>query len=269
TSSYMQRWQLAVQRQLVADTVLEVSYVGNRGTRMRVGRDLNPVPAQYLSTSPFRDQAAIDFLAVAVTNPFAGLLPKTTMNNPTIARSQLLRPYPQYSGLSSTENIGYAWYHSLQLRVDKRFSRGLNATMSYTWSKTMEATSFLNPSDTKLEEVISTQDRTHRLAVIWMYELPFGKGRRFLGSNNLVNKLVGSWQVQGIYTAQSGAALGFGNAIFLGDLHDIPLPKDQRYVNKWFNIDAGFNRVTSQQLGSNIRTFPSRFSGIRADGPNN
>jgi hypothetical protein len=269
TSSYMQRWQLAVQRQLVSDTVLELSYVGNRGTRMRVGRDLNPVPAQYLSTSPFRDQAAIDFLAVAVTNPFAGLLPKTTMNNPTIGRSQLLRPYPQYSGLSSTENIGYAWYHSMQVRVDKRFSRGLNATLSYTWSKTMEATSFLNATDTRLEEVISSQDRTHRLAVIWMYELPFGKGKHFLGSNNLVDKVVGGWQVQGIYTAQSGAALGFGNAIFLGDLHNIPLPKDQRYVNKWFNIDAGFNRVTSQQLGSNIRTFPSRFSGIRADGPNN
>ena len=67
----MQRWQFAVQRQLLANTLLEVSYVGNRGTRMRVGRDLNAVPAQYLSTSPFRDQAAIDFLAATVTNPFS------------------------------------------------------------------------------------------------------------------------------------------------------------------------------------------------------
>src|SRR5262245_26862027 len=132
--------------------------------------------------------------------------------------------------------------------------------MSYTWSKTMEATNFLNPTDPRLEEVISAQDRTHRLAVIWLYELPFGRGKRLLNSNALVSRVVSGWQVQGIYTAQSGAALGFGNAIFLADLHNIPLPKDQRYVDKWFNIDAGFNRVSSQQLASNIRTLPSRFS---------
>src|SRR6185295_14474694 len=69
TSSYMQRWQFAVQRQLFANTLFEATYVGNRGTRMRVGRDYNAIPAQYLSTSPFRDQAAIDFLAGQVTNP--------------------------------------------------------------------------------------------------------------------------------------------------------------------------------------------------------
>ncbi|MGH9723350.1 MAG: TonB-dependent receptor domain-containing protein, partial [Bryobacteraceae bacterium] len=270
TSSYMQRWQFAVQRELVANTLLEVSYVGNRGARMRVSRDLNPVPAQYLSASPFRDQPAIDFLAAAVANPFSGLLPKTNMNNPTIGRSQLLRPYPQYSGLSTTENIGYSWYHSLQVRGEKRFSHGLNTVVSYTWSKTMEAFGFLNASDPRLEEVISTQDRTHRLAVTWLYELPFGRGKPFIGSGPaVVSKLVGGWQVQGIYTAQSGAALGFGNAIFLGDLHNIPLPKDQRKVSQWFNTNAGFNRVTSQQLASNLRTFPSRFSGVRGDGPNN
>src|SRR6185503_5436496 len=219
TSSYMQRWQFAVQRQLLANTLLEASYVGNRGTRMRVGKDYNAVPAQYLSTSPFRDQAAIDFLAGTVANPFAGLLPKTSMNNPTIGRSQLLRPYPQYSGLSTNENIGYSWYHSMQLRLEKRFSQGLNATVSYTWSKTMEALGFLNPTDTRLEEVISSQDRTHRLAVVWLYELPFGRGKRLISSAPaVVSHLVGGWQLQGIYTAQSGAALGFGNVIFLGDL---------------------------------------------------
>ena len=59
------------------------------------------------------------------------------------------------------------------------------------------------------------------------------------------------------------------NFIFLGDLKNIPLPKDQRNVNRWFNTEAGFNKNNAQQLGSNIRTFPSRFSGVRADGPNN
>ena len=97
----MQRWQLAVQRQLVANTLIEISYVGNRGTRMQVTRDLNPTPAQYLSTSPVRDQATIDFLNAQVANPFYPLLPKTNLASTTVARSQLLRPYPQYSGVSS------------------------------------------------------------------------------------------------------------------------------------------------------------------------
>jgi len=118
--------------------------------------------------------------------------------------------------------------------------------------------------------VISSQDRTHRLAVTTMYELPFGRGKRFHGpSSGFVSKAISGWQVQGIYTGQSGAALGFGNAIFVGDLKNIPLPKDQRTVDRWFNIDAGFDRNNARQLSGNIRTFPSRFSGVRADGPNN
>jgi hypothetical protein len=154
--------------------------------------------------------------------------------------------------------------------MERRFSAGLSSTLSYTWSKTMEAVSFLNSVDPMPEEVISSQDRTHRLAVTWLYELPFGRGKLLAGpSNTVASTLLSGWQVQGIYTAQSGAALGFGNAIFVGNLHDIPLPKNQRTVNRWFNTDAGFERSNQRQLASNIRRFPSRFSGVRADGPNN
>src|SRR2546426_925357 len=160
-------------------------------------------------------------------------------------------PLPTFSGVSVTQNVGYSWYHSLQVRLEKRFSKGLNASMSYTWSKTMEALSYLNAPELGLEEVISSQDRTHRLAVTWLYELPFGRGKRMgAGANTVVSKFISGWQVQGIYTAQSGAALGFGNAIFVGDLKNIPLPKDHRTVDRWFNIDAGFERNSARQLGS-------------------
>ena len=107
----------------------------------------------------------------------------------------------------------------------------------------MEATGYLNATILRPEEVISSQDRTHRLAVTWIYELPFGKGKPWGSSANaVVSRLIGGWQIQGIYTAQSGAALGFGNAIFIGDLKNIPLPKDQRNADRWFNINAGFER---------------------------
>jgi hypothetical protein len=270
TSSYMQRWQFALQRELISNSLIEVSYVGNRGTRMQVARDWNPVPNEYLSRSPVRDQAAIDFLGQQVPNPFYPLLPKTNLASTTIPRSQLLRPYPQFSGVSTNENVGYSWYHSLQVRADRRFSKGLSAGLSYTWSKLMEAVSFLNGADLRPEEVISTQDRTHRTTLNWLYELPVGRGKALGGTvTGFTSHLISGWQLQGIYTRQSGAPLGFGNAIFFGDLKNVPLPSDQRNVNRWFNTDAGFERNNQRVLAANYRTFPSRFSGIRADGPNN
>jgi hypothetical protein len=234
------------------------------------GKDLNALPAQYLSTSPVRDQNTINYLNAQVTNPFYPLLPKTNLASTTVARSQLLRPYPQFGSINYSPNDGYSWYHSMQVRAERRFAAGLSASLSYTWSKTMEAFSYLNPTDPRPEEVISSQDRTHRTAVTWLYELPFGRGKALGGpSNAFVSKLISGWQTQGIYTAQSGAPLNFGNIIFTGDVKNIALPKDQRNPDRWFNVNAGFERDSAKQLGSNLRTFPSRLSSVRADGPNN
>jgi hypothetical protein len=71
--------------------------------------------------------------------------------------------------------------------------------------------------------------------------------------------------VQGIFQGQSGPAFGFGNVIFTGNLAGIPLPVSQRTPDRWFNIDAGFERSSSKKLASNVRTMPTRFSGIRGD----
>ncbi|MCX6636230.1 MAG: hypothetical protein NT090_14295 [Acidobacteria bacterium] len=84
-----------------------------------------------------------------------------------------------------------------------------------------------------------------------------------------MRRVIGGWQIQGIFQGQSGPAVGFGNAIFTGKLSDIPLPTGQRTIDQWFNVNAGFERNSSRQLGSNIRTLSSRFSGIRGDGMNN
>ena len=267
---YMQRWQFAVQREIAPRTVLEVSYVGNRGTRQRISRPINPVPQEYLSRSPVRDQKTIDYLNAQVPNPFYPLLPKTSLAGSTVSRSQLLRPYPQFTGISTDENQGYSWYHSLQVRFEKRFARGFSSSLSYTWSKLMEAREFLNEADPFPYEVISDQDRTHRVAATWIYELPFGRGKAIAaGAPSWTNGLIGGWQLQGIYTFQSGEPLGFGNAIFFGDITKVPLPRSERTVDRWFNVDAGFERDPQKQLGSNLRTFPIRFSGIRVAPLNN
>jgi len=267
---YMQRWQFALQRSLPAGSVLEVSYVGNRGVRQRIGRDLNALPNRYLSTSPVRDQATINLLSAQVANPFYPLLPGTNLSGTTVPRSQLLRPYPQFTGVSMDTNQGYSWYHSMQTRFEKRFSSGFMSTLSWTWSKLMEARSYLNPGDLLPEKVISDQDRAHRVAITGIYELPFGKGKRWANrAGGFGSRLVGGWQLSGIYQLQTGPALGFGNALFRGNLADIPIAKGQRTIDRWFNVDAGFERNSATQLASNLRTLSTRFSGIRGDGTNN
>jgi hypothetical protein len=267
----MQRWQMAVQRELPWNSLLEVSYVGNRGTRLRSTQDLNPIPRQYLSTLPTRDQTTINFLAAQVANPFYPLLPRTNLAASTVARSQLLKPDPQFSGITAVMNSGFSWYHSFQMRVEKRFSAGLSAGYSFTWSKFMQAINYLNPTDPTPEKIISDLDRPFRSVVTVVYELPFGHGKTFGGSaNSALGRVIGGWQLQGVFTEQSGQALGFGNALLLPGqtIDNVILPADRRTVSQWFNVNA-FNRVSNQQLASNIVTLSSAFSGVRAPRVNN
>ena len=271
-TGYMQRWSINLQHEFRHRVLLEVGYLGNRGARLGIGEELNPIPAQYLSTSPIRDQAANDRLSAAVTNPFYGMseFAGSNLQGRTVNRSQLLRPYPHFVGLSTTLDGGSTWYHSLEVRAEKRMSHGYTMQAAYTWSKNMEAVDRLNSTDPIPHHVISPQDRPHRIVMSGIYELPFGKGKRWLGSaKNWWAGLAGGWSVQGIYQGQSGPPLGFGNIIFTGDLHNLVLPRDQRTVNLWFNTEAGFEKDSSKQLVSNVRTFPLRLSGLRADGYNN
>jgi hypothetical protein len=270
----MQRFQVGVQRELPGQMVFEASYVGNRGTDIQTTRNINSTPLRYLSTSPTRDQATIDYLSANVPNPFVGLMPvtaATTFRSATIARERLLRPYPHFDAVNTTTNEGESWYDALQTSLQKRFSRGYTLGVSYTFSNFEEATEFLNGDDAAPTRMISSQDVPHRLSVSGIWEIPFGRGRRYgTNSNAVVDTVLGGWQFQGIYTYQTGFPVGnFGNLLFTGDFDDIALPADERTVARWFNTDAGFNKVSAQQLGSNVRTFPMRFDSVRTDDVNN
>jgi hypothetical protein len=266
---YTQRWSTSMQFEPVKQTVFEIGYIGSRVVRLRSATELNPVPRQYQSKSPARDQPAIDFLSAAVTNPFFGIdgfQGTTFYTSRTIARSQLLRPLPQFGSLSTGLPAGFSWYHALTGRFERRFSRGLMVQANYTWSKTMDAVTYQNVTDSRLEHVVSDLDRPHRIVLLGMYELPFGKGRRLLSNaRGVVEHVIGGWQMQAVWQSQSGAPLSWGNIIYSGSFTDIALSSGQRSVDKWFNT-AGFERASNKQLGSNIRTFPSRISGVRADG---
>ena len=269
---YMQRWSLSVQRELPGRVVADVSYVGNRGTKLAVDRNLNAVPRQYLSTSAQRDQPVIDFLSRQVLNPFFGMpeFNGTGLSGRNVGVSQLLRPYPQFGDITVAFPAGYSYYHSMQVSVEKRMSSGFTVQSAWTWSKFMDGASYLNETDDRTTKVISDQDFTHRFVISGIYELPFGKGRKWFSAMPAVAEYAfGGWQLQAWYEGQTGDALGFGNAIFNGNPQDIELPLDQRTERRWFNTDAGFNRNNTQQLVNNIRTLPLRFNGVRADGINN
>ena len=269
---YLQRWSFNIQREFPHRVLLEVGYVGSRGTGLDLSEQLDPIPAEYLSRSPVRDQATIDLLSRAVPNPFFGLpeFEGSGLAGRTVPLSQLLRPYPHFTGISTTLSTGFSWYHSLQARAEKRFSHGYTVTAAYTWSKFMEAIEKLNPTDLHPHHVISPQDRPHHIVVSAIWEAPFGRGKRWLAqARGFVGHLVEGWSVQGIYQGQSGPPIGFGNILFYGNIHDIVLPRAQRRVERWFNTEAGFERDVRKQLASNIRTFPLRLTGLRADGYNN
>ncbi len=261
---YMQRWSVNVQREFPNRVLLEVGYLGNRGAGLGLDEDFNAVPARYLSRSLTRDQATIDYLSQAVPSPFYGMpeFAGSGLTGRNVGLSQLLRPFPHFTGVSSTLSTGFSWYHSLQVRAEKRYSRGYTLQASYTWSKFMEAVEKLNATDLHPHHVISPQDRPHHLVVSAIYELP-------LRVRGWWNHVVGEWSVQGIYQGQSGPPIGFGNIVFYGNIHDIVLPRSERRVERWFNTGAGFERDSRLALGSNLRTFPLRFTGLRQDGYNN
>jgi hypothetical protein len=253
-----------VQQLLPWQFIGDVTYVGNRGSRLPVIRQLNATPAEYLSTSPTRDQATIDSLSATFPNPFFGTDP---IFGSRISRADLLKPYPQFGGITVSDSNGYSWYHALQTRAERRMANGFTFQLGYTWSKLMEATEFLNPTDPDPYESIGALDRTHRLTMSGIWELPVGRGRRFGDSlPALLNLVAGDWQLGAVIVRQSGAPLGFGNVPFSGNVADIPLAKDERSVDRWFNTEAGFTRDTTRQLSSNIRTMPLRFGEVRGDG---
>jgi hypothetical protein len=218
---YSLRWNLSVQREIARNLVTEITYTGNRAVRLIANHPLNFIPAQYLSTRPARDQAVIDRLSANVTNPLRNLLPGTSLNGGTVALSQLLRPYAQFSGDSgvrlNADNFGSSYFHALQVRLEKRMAAGVALMVNYQFSRLIEKRSYLNPSDTAPEKRVATEDRPQRLVLSTVYQLPFGKGKPVAGhAGPLLSRLVGGWSVSGAYTLASGEALGWGNVIYYG-----------------------------------------------------
>ena len=144
--------------------------------------------------------------------------------------------------------------------------------VSYTYSHWMQATEYLNPTDADPSKMISDLDVPHRLSLNGIYQLPFGKGKRF-GSDAgaFLNGLIGDWQIQGVYTYQKGFPVPFGTDGFYqgGDLS-----VDQGTTQRWFNTDQITSVLNSTSTNASplnhlrSASFPLRFENVRRDAIN-
>jgi hypothetical protein len=269
---YSIRWEMSIQHQLPANMVFEMAYIGNHAVHLLLDRQLDTIPASFLSTSPVRDDgpnSPFQYLGAIISNPFAGLIPGTGLNGSTFSRGTLLNPYPEFTGINLQKtNAASSYFHSMDVRLEKRMSHGLYFLANFTYSKLMARDNYKNDTDLSPEKRVAADDRPLRFIASASYNLPFGGGKMLDTHSGFWNRLVGGWILNGIYTNQTGAPLTFGNNLiyFGGPLNNTPHPS---------NLDAPifdttrFNTSSSQQLVSNIRTFGTRYGSLRQDGANN
>ncbi len=272
------RWAVSVQRELPGRWVVEAGYTGNRGYDLTVETDINQIPVEFLSTSDVRDNAVISSLGQPVANPFAGLLPGTNLNTANISRQQLLRPYPQFTQVLSRNYDGSSSYQSAQFRLEKRFDRGFSFLTTYTLSRFEERNFALNAQDGPAgiyETRRSDVDVPHRIVVNGIWELPFGRGRRFgTNWNKALDLVAGGWSISGIYQWQSGRPLTIGNVYYNGDINQLTTsystsnPEAPVFDTSGFYFndipEAQRRNDPRIQLASNYRTLPSRPLNLRA-----
>lgn len=217
---YVDNFSLGVQRQLPFSIAAEVSYVGSRARDQQSQFNGINEPSQ-----SFRDKCDVTkggnraFCDELLPNPFYQVkgFNGARFNNPTLSRYELMRPFPQFGGISELErNDGKVWYNSLQAMANKRLTKGLSVSMTYTFSKTIEeaiqqpgqqdsTAAFIDDVARIKNRSLAFSDRPHRFTTSGVWELPFGKGKRFLNvQNGLLDAVIGGWQASGMYIYNSG-----------------------------------------------------------------
>jgi hypothetical protein len=277
-------WNLSIQREVPGSGVVEVNYVGTKGTHLYFGTgdwlsDLNNLDPKYWPIGQ-------DALSKLVTNPFYGVItdPRSILSAPTVTRDRLLRPFPQYSGsvggYRATPNNGNSIYHAMQLKYEKRFSRGLSVIAHYTISKMISDSDVAGTDVDFIAGQSSLQDLTHlrnerslsvfdvpqRFVLSFDYQLPLGRNRAFgKNMNKILDGVIGGWELSSIVTASSGRPLAIvqaDNNLWQGDqrpnlIGDPSLPGSVKSkINGYFNAKA-FEEVGPDVLGTGPRTLPS------------
>jgi hypothetical protein len=284
---YNEQWNFTLQRQAWGGVAVEAAYAGSHGVHLPRGSwQANALPTQYLSMG-----SALNTL---VPNPFFGLVQTGTLSQTTVKQGQLLLPFPEYTGVSESGGyLGNSTYHSLQVKVEKRFSQGGTVLAAYTFSKLIgdvgSLTTWLdsgvglasntpqNPNNLRAEKSLAGFDSRQRLTVAYAVDLPAGKGQRFLnGGNAVVQRLVSGWSVSGGTTFQEGFPLaltatpnvtGFNLGLrpnVVPGCNPVVQGSAQSRLTNWFNASC-FTVPAAYTLGNESLTDPV----LRGPGINN
>ncbi|MDX1982089.1 MAG: carboxypeptidase regulatory-like domain-containing protein [Bryobacteraceae bacterium] len=271
-SPYLQQWNFTIQQALPGGWIVSGTYAGSKGTKLFGGNyDLNDLHPQYFSLGlALQDQVA---------NPYFGQIRSGALSGQRVSRSQLLRPFPDYTNITTWALTNLASsYHSFQMNLEKRFSRGLSMLVSYTNSKLITECSAIGGGNSgnscegeyrlgyinrRLDRAIDQDDVSQRLVVSGVYELPVGRGKALGGGlSRLANGILGGWQVNGIGTFQTGQPLAVrGSNNFTGIpypdvVRDPTLPSGDRTPVRWFDTDA-FRNPADFTIGNAPRTLPT------------
>ncbi len=282
---YEQSWSFGIERELPGNVLINAEYIGKKGTHLPfsgstqrnhlgawVEDPANPCPVSCLNT--------------LVPNPFAGIItdPNSSLSGPQIPYYQLLLPFPEFTGVSTEPQlIANSIYHALQLTGERKYSNGLQFLASFTWSKSIDDSSqaddnvtwlgsfssLQDPNKPWLERSLSTFDIPYVIQFSYSYDLPFGRGRRFLGNMpGWANAILGGWTTNGIWRIADGRPLAFGVA----DGNPLPTYGGQRpnivgtprrnhgsdWVDHYFADDTVFQRPDDFTLGNAPRAAGQR-----------
>jgi Carboxypeptidase regulatory-like domain/TonB dependent receptor len=307
---YVQQWNLNIQRELPGHFFVSAAYVGSKGTHLQsYSQQINQLPDSYLpqAAAQCAAQQAITLtrcvasapgapsvtLLQSVPNPFFDTTTNTAyaLSGATTTTGQLLRPYPQYTGLQLAGQGSYdSSYNSFQATVERRFASAGSLLVAYTNAKLISDTDTLtnwleasngviqNNNTTKGERSLSSQDVSQRLVISYVLDLPIGRGRKYFSSaEGIMDKVVSGWGIDGVTIFQKGFPLAFSNSIpnyitsfgggsrpnfVAGCSRGRPSGVDK--LNQWFNT-ACFTAPADFTYGTEGRTDPT----LRSSGVNN
>jgi hypothetical protein len=246
---YVNQFSLGFQVELPGRSHVEITYSGSRSKQQQENRSFNDYPpdlrdrcSYFFGGNPAYCDERLPY------NPFYGLAPwegTGTYSATTTTRTALARPYPHFGGLTEYgRNDGAMWYNSMQIAWETRGKGGLNLSVSYTLSKHMERSGWLDSVRGVPQQSLIAYDHPHRLVIGSIYKLPFGKGRRWFQSNHSIwGRLISGWENTVIFSYTSGNPADLPNGIYLknavvGDIDwSAPRVKGMEACNMRWNED--------------------------------
>ena len=218
------QFSLGVQYQTTKTSNLEINYVGSRSLDLNNQRDYNIPSLDFRKRCNPLEGGSVDFCNALLPNPFKGIdafRGTTHFTADNLSRFDLNRPFPQFNGnlLQQGMNGSQAWYNSVQVNFNQRVGGGLMLLTNYTFSKTVERFGWNDPYANIQQQGLYFNDRPHFFKLTAIYELPFGKGKKFgAGANGFLQKLIGGWEATSFFTNASGEPNDLpGNVIQLKD----------------------------------------------------